>query len=127
MNPSGYRYKQNRYQQLRGFCHAAMTGSVSQAARRMGRSQPTVTQQIQGLESELGVKLFSRIGSKIKLTHDGELLFEMAQPLIEQMENLDEQFNYRRLEVDEGRVEVAAGSSTILYFLPDYVKAFRRA
>ena len=127
MNPSGYRYKQNRYQQLRGFCNAAMTGSVSKAARRMGRSQPTVSQQIQGLESELGVKLFSRHGSQIKLTHDGELLFEMAQPLIGQMENLDEQFKYRRLEVDEGRVEVAAGSSTILYFLPDYVKAFRRA
>lgn len=127
MDPLIHRYKQNRYQQLRGFCHAAMTGSVSQAARRMGRSQPAVTQQIQSLETEMGVKLFERTGSKIQLTHDGELLFEMAQPLIEQLENLDEQFNYRRREVDEGRVEVAAGSSTIFYFLPKYVKAFRRA
>ncbi|MDB6022470.1 MAG: LysR family transcriptional regulator [Pedosphaera sp.] len=127
MNPSGYRYKQNRCQQLRGFCYAAMTGSVSKAAKRMGRSQPTVSQQIQSLEGEMGVKLFSRLGSKIQLTHDGELLFEMAMPLIEQLENLDEQFSYRRRDADEGRIEVAAGASTILYFLPEYVEAFRRA
>src|SRR6185437_7708433 len=127
MNASGYRYKQNRCQQLRGFCYAAMTGSVSNAAKRMGRSQPTVSQQIQSLESEMGVTLFFRRGSKIQLTHDGELLFEMAMPLIEQLEHLDEQFNYRRREVDEGRIEVAAGTSTILYFLPEHVEAFRRA
>jgi LysR family transcriptional regulator, low CO2-responsive transcriptional regulator len=127
MNASGYRYKQNRCQQLRGFCYAVMTGSVSNAARRMGRSQPTVSQQIQSLENEMGATLFLRRGSKIQLTHDGELLFEMAMPLIEQLEHLDEQFDYRRREVEEGRVEVAAGTSTILYFLPEHVRAFRKA
>src|SRR5579872_6196477 len=127
MNASGYRYKQNRYQQLRGFCYAAATGSVSQAAKQMGRSQPAVSQQIQSLESEMAAKLFFRRGSKIQLTHEGELLFEMALPLIEQLEHLDEQFRHRRMEVDEGHIEVAAGMSTILYFLPRYVEAFRRA
>lgn len=127
MNASGYRYKQNRCQQLRGFCYAAMTGSVSNAARRMGRSQPAVSQQIQSLENEMGTALFSRRGSKIQLTPDGQLLFEMALPLIEQLEHLDEQFHYRRREVEEGRIEVAAGTSTILYFLPEHVRAFRRA
>jgi DNA-binding transcriptional LysR family regulator len=127
MNGSGYRYKQNRFQQLRGFCYAAASGSVSQAARRMGLSQPAVSQQIQGLESELATKLFARRGSKIQLTHEGELLFEMARPLIEELEHLDEKFRQRRYEVDEGHIEVAAGLSTILYFLPRHVEAFRRA
>jgi DNA-binding transcriptional LysR family regulator len=127
MSGSGYRYKQNRFQQLRGFCYAASSGSVSKAAKRMCLSQPAVSQQIQGLENELDVTLFSRRGSKIQLTHDGEVLFELARALIEELENLDEEFRQRRTEVDEGHIEVAAGLSTILYFLPQHVEAFRRA
>ncbi|MDB6064133.1 MAG: transcriptional regulator, LysR family [Pedosphaera sp.] len=127
MDGAAHRYKQNRFQQLRGFCYAASAGSISEAARRMSRTQPTVSQQVHSLETEMGVKLFMRRGSKIQLTHDGELLFEMAMPLIEQLEHLDEQFNHRRMDVDVGQVEVAAGSSTILYFLPEYVEMFRRA
>lgn len=126
-NASGYRYKQNRFQQLRGFCYAAASGSVSKAAQRMHLSQPAVSQQIQSLENELSVTLFVRRGSKIQLTHEGELLYEMACALIEQLEDLDEQFRLRRTEVDEGHIEVAAGMSTILYFLPKHVEAFHRA
>jgi DNA-binding transcriptional LysR family regulator len=48
----------------------------------------------------------------------------MARPLIEELENLDEEFRQRRFEVDEGHIEIAAGLSTILYFLPKYVEAF---
>jgi DNA-binding transcriptional LysR family regulator len=127
MNASGYRYKQNRFQQLRGFCKAAALGSVSKAARQMCLSQPAVSQQIQGLESELGVRLFTRRGSIIQLTHDGELLLEMARPLIEELEHLDEEFRQRRSDAEEGQIEVAAGLSTILYLLPRYVDEFRRA
>src|ERR1041385_5456778 len=108
MGDSGYRYKQNRFQQLRGFCNAAALGSVSKAAKLMCLSQPAVSQQIQTLENEIEAKLFVRQGSGIHLTHDGELLFQMARPLAEQLENLDEQFRQRRTEVDEGRVEIAA-------------------
>jgi DNA-binding transcriptional LysR family regulator len=127
MTNSGYRYKQNRFQQLRGFCYAAASRSVSKAAKRMNLSQPAVSQQIQSLEGEMNVALFIRRGSRIELTHDGELLFEMANPLVEQMEHLDDQFRLRRLEVDEGHIEVAAGTSTILYFLPKHVEEFHEA
>ena len=127
MGNSGYRYKQNRFQQLRGFYYAASSGSISKAARRMCLSQPAVSQQIHSLENELAVALFVRRGSKIQLTHDGELLLEMAGPLIDELENLDAQFRQRRTEVSEGHIEVAAGMSTSLYLLPRYVEAFHRA
>jgi len=68
MSAVDYRYKQNRFQQLRGFCYAAATGSISKAAKRMSLSQPAVSQQIQSLESEMAVNLFSLHGSKITLT-----------------------------------------------------------
>jgi DNA-binding transcriptional LysR family regulator len=89
-------------------------------------SQPAVSQQIQSLELELRTTLFVRRGPGIKLTDEGELLLEMARPLIEELENLDEEFRLRRFEVDEGHIEIAAGLSTILYFLPSHVETFRR-
>jgi DNA-binding transcriptional LysR family regulator len=126
MNISAYRYKQNRWQQLRGFCYTGTLGSVSKAARRIGLSQPAVSQQIRSLEDELTVTLFVRRGATIHLTPDGELLLRMVKPLVEQLERLDRDFKYQRAGLEEGYVEIAAGGSTLLYVLPSYVEEFRR-
>ncbi len=126
MSEPVFRYKQSRFQQLRGFCYAAAAGSISKAAERLYLTQPSVSQQIQALERELGVKLFERRGPKIRLTPDGETLYDLAMPLVEGLDNLDAEFNARRGNPDRGRVDIAAGWSTILYVLPDYVEAVRR-
>jgi DNA-binding transcriptional LysR family regulator len=86
------RYKQNRLQQLRGFCYAARTKNISKAASQMGLSQPSVSLQIKALERELGVELFQRRGPRIDLTHDGQRLFELAYPLLESIDQLEENF-----------------------------------
>ena len=52
-SPTPVYYKQNRLKQLRAFCHAAQTGSISEAAERIFLSQPTVSLQIQALEREI--------------------------------------------------------------------------
>lgn len=127
MSKNEFRYKQNRLQQLRGFCYAAADGSISKAAERMFLSQPSVSLQIQALERELEVTLFERRGPKIKLTPDGELLFDLSMPLVERIDNLSDEFSARRGNVDQGRIDLAAGWSTILYVLPEYVERFRRA
>lgn len=121
------RYKQNRLQQLRGFYYAARAGSVSKAAERMFLSQPSVSLQIQALERELGAKLFERRGPRIDLTPDGHILLELAQPLVEGIDALEENFAAQRDHVDRGRVDLAAGGSTILYVLPHFVDAFVKA
>ncbi len=119
-------YKQNRLQQLRGFCYAAKALSISKAAQKMFLSQPSVSLQIQALERELGVVLFERYGPKISLTPDGEALLVLATPLVEGMDNLPASFAARREEIGEGRLDVAAGESTILYILPELVHAFSK-
>ncbi|AHF02475.1 LysR family transcriptional regulator [Marichromatium purpuratum 984] len=117
-------YKQNRLKQLRAFCHAARTGSVSAAAEKIFLSQPTVSLQIQALEREFGTVLFERRGPKIKLTPEGDLLFQMAEPLVEGMDKLHETFATQCGRVDQGVLNIAAGESTILYILPDPVREF---
>jgi DNA-binding transcriptional LysR family regulator len=120
-------YKQNRLKQLRAFCHAARTGSVSAAADKIFLSQPTVSLQIQALEREFDTILFERRGPKIRLTPEGQLLFQMAEPLVEGMDKLHDAFAVQCGRVDQGVLDIAAGESTILYILPEPVRTFVEA
>jgi DNA-binding transcriptional LysR family regulator len=117
-------YKQNRWQQLRGFCYAAQAGSISKAAERLFLSQPSVSLQVQALERELKTTLFERRGPKIHLTPDGKTLYELALPLVEQIDALADTFAARRGGVEAGRLDIAAGESTTLYLLPEFVKQY---
>lgn len=117
-------YKQNRLKQLRAFCHAAQTGSISEAAERVFLSQPTVSLQVQALEREFKTVLFERRGPKIRLTPEGEILYRLAQPLVEGMDKLHETFAAYSGRLESGELNIAAGESTILYILPEPVKRF---
>lgn len=114
----------NRLRQLRAFCQAAQTGSVSKAAERLCVSQPSVSQLIKTLEQDLGTQLFERRGPRISLTEGGRVLLETALPLMEAVDNLPAAFRERMGEMSSGTVDIAAGESTILYLLPEYVKQF---
>lgn len=64
---------------LTTFVHVAESGSFSQAAQRLGYSQPAVSVQIRQLEEELGFRLFDRIGHAIRLTDKGREALAYAQ------------------------------------------------
>ena len=100
-----FSYKSDRLKPLRAFCQTVRLGSVSRAAHALFVSQPAITLQLQALERELGVRLLERTGRRLTPTREGELLYEMAQPLVE--------------------LRIAANSSTILYLLPRIVEQFR--
>ncbi|AKH19470.1 LysR family transcriptional regulator [Sedimenticola thiotaurini] len=123
-SPAPIYYKQNRLKQLRAFCHAARTGSISEAADKVFLSQPTVSLQIQALERELETVLFERRGPKIRLTPEGKILFKLAQPLVEGMDKLQETFIAQQGLLESGDLNIAAGESTILYVLPEPLKQF---
>ncbi|WP_275099573.1 LysR family transcriptional regulator [Sedimenticola hydrogenitrophicus] len=123
-SPAPIYYKQNRLKQLRAFCHAARTGSISEAADKVFLSQPTVSLQIQALERELETVLFERRGPKIRLTPEGKILFKLSQPLVEGMDKLHETFIAQQGLLEAGDLNIAAGESTILYVLPEPLKQF---
>ncbi|MDZ7749945.1 MAG: LysR family transcriptional regulator [Halofilum sp. (in: g-proteobacteria)] len=114
----------NRLRQLRAFCQAAQTASISRAAERLHLSQPTVSQLVKSLERDLGTPLFERHGPRIERTAAGDALLETALPLVEGIDQLPDVFRARMGAVTGGRLDIAAGESTILYLLPDYVKRF---
>jgi LysR family transcriptional regulator, putative pyruvate carboxylase regulator len=125
--PARFYYKGSRLKQLRAFCHVARLGSVSRAAEAVFLSQPAVSLQLGALESELGQPLFERHGRRLNLTREGQALYELARPLIDGFDSLEGDFRARLRGLSAGELNIAAGSSTILYFLPPLVQAFRAA
>jgi len=88
-------------------------------------SQPAITLQLQALERELGVGLFERSGRRLAPTREGQLLYELAQPLVESVDGLEGSFREKVRGLDAGELNIAANSSTILYLLPRIVELFR--
>lgn len=121
-----FSYKSDRLKPLRAFCQTVRLGSISRAAEALFVSQPAVSQQVQALERELGVVLFERSGRRLVPSREGQLLFEMAQPLVESLDGLEATFRDRVQGLEAGELNIAANSSTILYLLPRIVERFRQ-
>jgi DNA-binding transcriptional LysR family regulator len=81
---------------------------------------------LQALERELGVDLFERSGRRLVPSREGQLLFEMALPLVENLDGLEASFRDKVKGLDAGELNIAANSSTILYLLPRIVERFRQ-
>jgi len=118
-------YKSDRLKPLRAFCQTVRLGSVSRASETLYVSQPAITLQLQALERELGMALFERNGRRLTPTREGQVLYEMAQPLVESLDGLGSSFREKVRGLDAGELNIAANSSTILYLLPKIVEHFR--
>lgn len=67
---------------LQAFAQAAATGSFSAAARRLGKSQSTLSEAIARLEIDLGVTLFERGARHLSLTPAGQHLLARAEAIL---------------------------------------------
>ncbi|CAN5547243.1 transcriptional regulator CynR [soil metagenome] len=72
--------------QLRYFLEVADAGNFSRAAKRLGVSQPAVSQQMRDLETGLRAVLFQRRGKRISLTSAGLTFQEHARAILHQVE-----------------------------------------
>lgn len=67
---------------LRYFLAVAEEGSLTRAAERLFVSQPALTKQIQQLETQLGMRLFTRSKAGMALTEPGQALAERVPALL---------------------------------------------
>lgn len=76
--------------QLEAFVAVISIGSMTGAARALGRSQPVVTRLIQELEAELGFPLLHRNGPRISPTQQGVAFHEQAELILGGLRTLSE-------------------------------------
>ncbi len=67
---------------LSAFIAIAETGSFSGAADRLFLTQPAISKRIAGLEQQLGVRLFDRLGREVTLTEAGRALLPRAYQIL---------------------------------------------
>jgi DNA-binding transcriptional LysR family regulator len=73
---------------LRAFVVIGERLNMTRAAEVLHISQSALSRQIQGLEHNLGIRLFDRIGKRLVLTAEGDDLLPRAAALIDQAQNL---------------------------------------
>jgi LysR family hydrogen peroxide-inducible transcriptional activator len=111
--------------QLRYFCAVADTASFSRAAERCHVSQPSLSQQILKLESELGGRLFDRLGRSVRLTELGQAFLPRARSVLHELSTAKDEVT-ERLESEAGTVVVGAIPTVAPYWLPLRLATFSR-
>ncbi len=93
--------------QLRQFVATVEYGSISAAARRLGKAQSAVSTAIGLLEADLGVMLFDRTKHRATLSDAGRVMLLEARELLRQAQALDQRA--RSLAAgDEARLALAS-------------------
>jgi LysR family hydrogen peroxide-inducible transcriptional activator len=110
--------------QLRYFVAVARTGNFSRAAGECRVAQPSLSQQIQKLESEVGERLFERTRRRAILTPAGALFLPHALSILETAEQGRREILEMSGQV-RGKILLGALPTIAPYFLPEIVRLFR--
>ncbi len=115
-----------KYRPIKAFLLAVETGSFTQAAQRLGVTQPSFTSLIRDLEAVLDVRLFERTTRRIALTAAGqEFLLRIRRPLA------DVEEAYRSIQdltaARRGLIVLGALPSTALTLIPPALGLLRQA
>ncbi len=110
------------FRQLQIFLALADRGSVTEAARLCGVTQPTASMQLKDLAQTMGVPLFDVIGRRVHLTEAGRTLATSARMILTEWEGLTQHMDGVR-GLTRGRLSIAV-VSTAKYFMPRLLASF---
>jgi LysR family hydrogen peroxide-inducible transcriptional activator len=112
-------------QQLRYVVAVARKKNFSRAAEHCHVSQPSLSQQIQKLEEELGERLFDRLKREAKLTPAGEAFVRRAVRILDEVDAARREAHDARALL-RGRLAVGVLPTIAPYLLPDIIVRFTR-
>lgn len=111
---------------IRSFLAVAEAGAITEAAERIGVTQPALSRRIQQLEDDLGVELLVRGRKGAQLTEMGRLVLSEAQGIVARYEQMRETVvSHQQLE--GGTVRIGGGATAVSFILPEAIAAFQAA
>jgi len=110
--------------QIRSFLAVSRLGSLSAAARELGVSQPTLSREIQALETSTELNLFKRTTQGLQLTEAGRALVEAAGKMNDAADQFTRQASGLSVELS-GDVRISVNEIVGVYLLPPAIAAFR--
>lgn len=113
--------------ELRQFIYVNMVascGSFTKAAAKLFISQPALSNYINKVEEELGVKLFDRSTTPLTLTYAGEQYLKRARVILDQIDNMNREMRDITHHM-VGRIKLGFPSERIIYMLPLMLTPFK--
>jgi DNA-binding transcriptional LysR family regulator len=108
---------------LKAFIQVAREGSFSLAAESLFLTQPAISKRVAGLEHELEVRLFDRVGRQIFLTEAGRHLLPRAEQMLQDEADIRRSLSNLSGEVS-GRLAMATSHHIGLHRLPPTLRAY---
>ncbi|PUB13676.1 LysR family transcriptional regulator [Yoonia sediminilitoris] len=112
------------WNKARAFLVTAEEGSLSAAARALGMAQPTLGRQVDGLEQELGIVLFERVGRGLTLTPSGLELLDHVRAMGEAAGRVS-LTALGQSQALEGTICISASETYASVLLPPIIKKLR--
>ncbi len=113
------------FHQLKVFVTVAKLRNFTLAAQTLHVRQPSVSILMQGLQRELDVKLFERLGTKVHLTRAGEELVHRAERILAEVEGIKEGMEEIK-GLKKGKLRVGGSAIAAASFLPVVIQAFKK-
>lgn len=113
------------FRQIEAFQAVVATGSVTEAAKTLGVSQPAVSRRLADFESQLGFSLFHRVGRSVLPTAEARLLIESVRRAFGGLDRIREAAESIR-DFQESRLTLVTTPSFAASVLPDLVAAYVR-
>ena len=112
------------WNKARAFLVTAEEGSLSAAARALGMAQPTLGRQVDGLEQELGIVLFERVGRGLRLTPSGLELLDHVRDMGEAAGRVS-LTALGQSQAIEGKICISASETYAAVLLPPIIAKLR--
>jgi DNA-binding transcriptional LysR family regulator len=109
---------------LRYFTAVVECKGYREASRRMHVAQPSISEAVSDLESELGLKLFSRTHRNARVTPEGEIFYADAVRILQQAETAILTAK-RAAQGKVGKLSIGFIGSATLSFLPDLIRRYK--
>jgi DNA-binding transcriptional LysR family regulator len=104
--------------QLAAFCTVVERRSFSQAAERLGVTQPAVSLQVRALEERVGQRLLDRSGRRVEPTEAGRRLYRSAQRMLQLEEQLLEEVAAAGDSALRGTLAIGASTGPGAHLVP---------
>ena len=105
------------------FREVMRSGSITEAARALGRTQPAVSTMVQTLEDQLGLRLFLRSRGKLTPTPEAHFFLEECEEILARVERTERAMD-RVSALQSGKLKIASHPAASSVFLPRLLTRF---
>ncbi|MEG0580304.1 MAG: LysR family transcriptional regulator, partial [Niameybacter sp.] len=102
----------------------ATLGSITKASEYLHTSQPSLSVQLKKLEDSLGLKLFNKLGNKLFLNDNGQLLFNYTKQIFSLIEDAENKLLFCK-ETVSGSIFIGGSNTPGAYILPKIIGKFK--